>query len=401
MRYSLVISLSRGDETMKKWATLIAVLVTSAAWAESPYAKWENGPSKAEDYFPIAVWVQQPRNAEKYKAIGINLYEGLSGRLDEARLAELEKAGMPLVVHYRPEFKDRKIIVGWMHGDEPDNAQARPKGQKGYGPPILPEKIVGDYQKLKEADPTRPVFLNLGQGVAYDNYIGRGVRRGKMEDYPQYVKGGDVVSFDIYPVVHETPAITGNLWYVAQGVTRLGEWTNHQKPVWNCVETTHISNVNAKATPAQVKAEVWMSIIHGSRGLIYFAHEFKPKFVEAGLLADEEMAKGVAATNAEVKSLAAVINAPEEASPVATVNTEDAEAPVAVMGRRYRGATYVFAVGMRAKGTGAAFEVAGVKDGKAEVIGEGRTAEVVGGRFKDAFEGYGVHLYRISSGTEK
>ena len=35
-----------------------------------------------------------------------------------------------------------------------------------------------------------------------------------------------------------------------------------------------------------------MALIHGARGIIYFAHEFKPKFIEAGLLADEEMARG-------------------------------------------------------------------------------------------------------------
>jgi hypothetical protein len=153
--------------------------------------------------------------------------------------------------------------------------------------------------------------------------------------------------------------------------------------------------VNAKATPAQVKAEVWMSIIHGSRGLIYFAHEFKPKFVEAGLLADEEMAKGVGEINAQVKALAGAINAPAEEGLV-KVTTEDAEAPVAVMGRRYKGAMYVFAVGMRGKGTRAGFEVPSLKDGKVAVIGEGRSLEVAGGKFEDAFDGYAVHLYRIS-----
>ncbi len=29
-----------------------------------------------------------------------------------------------------------------------------------------------------------------------------------------------------------------------------------------------------------------MSLIFGSRGLIYFVHQFKPKFIEAALLAD-------------------------------------------------------------------------------------------------------------------
>ena len=43
------------------------------------------------------------------------------------------------------------------------------------------------------------MLLNLGQGVAFDNYIGRGVRRNHPEDYPEYVKGCDIASFDIYP----------------------------------------------------------------------------------------------------------------------------------------------------------------------------------------------------------
>src|SRR5687768_18288031 len=61
---------------------------------------------------------------------------------------------------------------------------------------------------------------------AYDNYIGRGVRRNRMEDYPQYVKGCDIVSFDIYPVVHETPEVSGKLEFVARGVERSEEHTS-------------------------------------------------------------------------------------------------------------------------------------------------------------------------------
>jgi hypothetical protein len=49
-----------------------------------------------------------------------------------------------------------------MHGDEPDNAQSL---GRGYGPPIPPAKIIADYHKLKKAAPSRPVLLNLGQGV--------------------------------------------------------------------------------------------------------------------------------------------------------------------------------------------------------------------------------------------
>src|SRR2546422_571801 len=77
-----------------------------------------------------------------------------------------------------------------------DNAQPKPGG--GYGDPIPPSKIIADYERIKAADPTRPVLLNLGQGVANDEWRGRGPH---PQDYREYVKGGDIISFDVYPVV--------------------------------------------------------------------------------------------------------------------------------------------------------------------------------------------------------
>ena len=67
-------------------------------------------------------------------------------------------------------------------------------------------------------------MLNLGQGVAWDGWYGRGVRTNHPEDYAEYVRGGDIISFDIYPAVHDKPAVAGKLWYVARGVERLRGW---------------------------------------------------------------------------------------------------------------------------------------------------------------------------------
>ena len=55
---------------------------------------------------------------------------------------------MPVICEPNPVAladKDNPIIVGWMHGDEPDNAQSLGDG-KGYGPPIAPDKIVSGYE---------------------------------------------------------------------------------------------------------------------------------------------------------------------------------------------------------------------------------------------------------------
>ena len=364
------------------------------------YAQWQNGLPSAPDYFPIAVWLQDPKNAQKFKDAGINLFIGLWQGPTEQQLEALKAAAMPVICDQNQvglKHKDDKIIVAWMHGDEPDNAQALGGGKPGYGPPILPQKIVSDYEKIKAADPTRPVMLNLGQGVAWDGWIGRGVRTNKPEDYPEYIKGGDIISFDIYPAVSDRKEIAGNLWYVALGVDRLVQWSSGQKIVWDCIECTRIGNVNRKPTPHQVRAEVWMSLIHGSRGLIYFVHQFKPRFIEAGLLADPEMTQAVTAINRQIKELAPVLNSPV-LKDAASVKSSAADCPVDVMVRSQGGATYLFAVAMRDKETQATFTLAAVK-GKAqvEVLGEGRKLEAANGEFSDAFKGYEVHLYKITA----
>lgn len=357
-------------------------LIASLALGEA----FPNGFPSDPKFFPLAVWLQAPRNAARYKAIGINTYVGLWRGPDQEQLAQLEKAGMLVVCHqnrFALEQKNRKVIVAWMHGDEPDNAQALP-GRRGYGPPILPEKIVEDYKRIKENDPSRPVLLNLGQGVAFDQYIGRGVRSRHPEDYPEYLKGCDIASFDIYPVVHESPVVKGKLEFVGNGVARLRKWSGGEKPVWACIETTHISNVNAKATPEQVRSEVWLAICNGAQGIIYFCHQFKPTSIEAGLLADPEMTQGVARINREVLGLAPILHSPP-------ADDVKGDAGVSMIARRHEGAIYIFAVA-GGKELSAKFSVAGKQ---AEVIGENRAIPIANGTFEDSFRPYQVHHYRI------
>jgi hypothetical protein len=376
--------------------------------APSPYGRWRNGPPADESYFPIAVWLQNPGNAARYKAAGINLYVGLWRGPTTNQLAELETAGMDLICGQNrvalANINNRRI-VGWMHGDEPDNAQALPQG-KGYGPPITPDVIVRDYNRLRATDPTRPVMLNLGQGVAWDNYIGRGVRRNHPEDYPEYVKGCDIASFDIYPVVHDAPEIAGKLEYVAQGVERLRQWAVEERIVWNCIECTHISNPSQKATPQQVRAEVWMALIHGSRGLIYFVHQFKPTFNEAALLDDTELLPAVTAINQQIHDLAPVLNSPTVhqavPSPIVTPAGDNSALPadtIAWMRKEYGGSAYLFTVNMRNQTVRASFgsvNARGVQT--AEALGENRRLAVADGGLADDYEPYEVHLYRLGRG---
>ncbi len=142
--------------------------------------------------------------------------------------------------------------------------------------------------------------------------------------------------------------MSGRLEYVPRGVERLVKWSKGSRIVWNCIECMHISNPPAIATPQQIVR------------------------------------------------LAAVINGPEPAGS-AKASSSGPGAPVAVMTREYRGAIYVFAVGMRNKQTTATFELPRPASGQIEVIDEGRSLPVRNGRFQDTFKPYEVHLYRLSA----
>lgn len=382
-----------------RYLTIVLCIFTTTLSGSAPagrYAGWKNGPPNDAGFFPIAVWLQSPAKARQYKQAGINTYVALWRGPTEEQLTELKNAGMKVVCHQNKaalQFADDATIIGWMHGDEPDNAQSLGRG-KGYGPPIAPSKIVEDYNRIRQADPTRPVLLNLGQGVAWDGWHGRGVRTNHPEDYAEYVKGCDIASFDIYPAAHDKPAVAGNLWYVAQGVERLVKWTEGRM-VWNCIECTRIHNPTEKATPHEVRCEVWMSIIHGSMGLIYFVHEWEPRFNESALLSDPEMLTAVTDTNRQIAELASVLNSPTIADG-AKVSSDNSAVPVAAMVKKHAGATYVFAVAMRGETTTATFTLQELKGKRTvEVPGENRTLTSQDGVYTDDFKPWDVHLYRI------
>jgi hypothetical protein len=379
-------------------AILLSFLFLPIHAQESPYAKWSNGPSSDPNFFPIGVWCQEPSNAAKFKEIGINTYICLWDGPTESQLTQLEAYTMPAIATQNNvglTSPRNYLIKGWMQQDEPDNAQSRPDG--GYDPCVDPAIIQQKYFDMKRNDPTRPVYMNLGRGVAHEDWYGRGTCTGKLDMYPEYIKGADIISFDIYPVTScsgNAAAVRGKLEYVARGVERLVDWADENKIVWNILETTHIGCVDDRPTPEEIRAEVWMSLIHGSMGIDYFVHEWTPSFKEDAIFRYPEIVDAVKRINLRITSLAPVLNSPSIENSV----TVSSSVTIKTMVKQFDNNTHLFAVAMQNTRTTASFTIHDLQaNAVAEVLDENRQIAVTSGQFQDDFNGYGVHLYRIST----
>jgi GT2 family glycosyltransferase len=342
-------------------------------------------------FFPIGVWMQPPRDAEAYQAMGINTFVGLWAGPTEMQLAELAKHGMYATATQNEtalHSTNRGVIRAWLQADEPDNAQSTGPGKWGACVPAA--EVAGETRRLRGRDPTRPVMINFGRGVADDGWWGRGPCTGDDRYYDIAAQGAGILSFDIYPIANVRPALQGKLEVVARGVANLRERATAQQSVWAAIETTKIES-DRRATPEQLRSEVWLALMSGASGIYYFVHEWTGGFREDGIFRYPETVAAVTAINRTIRKLAPILNNREAVRDIAIAS----QVTIRVIAKRRRDALYVFAANMQKSAAPARFVLPGVANTTAEVIDEDRSVHIVAGNLEDSFAGYGVHLYRI------
>jgi len=374
---------------------------------KSPYAGWTRGVPSAPSFFPIGVWLQLPSHAMELSKIGVNVYVGNNAGTDPlmaSDLATLKSLGMYAIIGQDSvglaNIDDATIVGWWMTPDEPDNAQSN--GMGGYGPPVAPATLVTQYQAYVKADPTRPVWLGLGQGVAYDNYEGRG---SNPPPESQYVPASDIVSFDIYPYNNcggdtNAQATCGQFWLNAFGIDRLHMWSNRGQAVWSDFETTVIAaSTTTGPTPMQTRSEVWLGLIHGANGILYFIDSWNPSFREDAIFETPAMVTAVTALDQEIAMLAPVLNSATIPNLV-SVSSSNAAAPIDTMVKASGTKLYVMSAISRTGTTMGSFTIAGMTgSAAATVLGENRTVNITKGAFTDAFAQNDVHVYVIDLST--
>ena len=369
-------------------AGLLLLLAPLPAIAGPPYA---NGFPVDPGFFPIGVWLQSPANAAAFKAIGINTFVGLDNGPSETQLAMLAEAGINVVAGQNEvalASARRGVIKAWLQADEPDNAQSAGLGK--WGACIPAAQVAEETRRLSRRDPTRPVMINFGRGVADESWPGRGPCTDDSQYYDTAVQSAGIVSFDIYPVANMRPAMQGRLDYVARGVHNLRRRVAAGQSVWAGIETTRIGT-QQRVTPAQLRSEVWMALIAGATGIYYFVHEWTGGFREDAIFRYPEIVAEVAKLDRTITDLAPALNSPDVTGKIAVAS----QVPIETLVKQHDGSLYVFAIAMRDQPAKVWFAVRGVRSATATVIGEDRRVAIGDGILDDAFAGYGVHLYQI------
>lgn len=306
-------------------------------------------------FFPRMVWRQCPTYVPTSIGAGINVFLGVSCVVPEQQFEKLAgrapsttDAGMPGL--------SGPVHLGWHFRDEADVA-------------------LGGADKLPQPKAAgRVTFLTLTDKFSVNAAPGP---YGK-DIYPGLFAAADVIGFDTYPVeVRCSIEQIDNVYWMQREIVQLAQG----KPTFQWIEAGPMEHCrsNEDPTPAVVRAETWLAIAGGARGIGYFPDYWA-----------ENIRNEVRVVNREIAALAPALLGP-------VVNaTWSPQNPVRVGVRKYNGALYIIAANTSTSPASASFTVPGLAGRKLRVFGDGRVVTPLGNLVVDKLPGLGTTVYIAS-----
>ncbi len=348
----------RFGTTYRVWGGDATLDLTTAPAPASPGAAIGGGAVllDGQPFFPLLEIAQCGLNFDAGLAAGISVFvengcggiaqqaEALAGRAFS--LTSADEAGI-----------GGSGVIGWYYPDEPD--------LKGIAPAALPQ-----FPSLEATGRLRVLTLSnhvYSRSAALP--AGRAV-------YPGLIEPSDVVGLDLYPLqefcaadwLADVAAAQRELRTLA-GERPTFQWIEARS--WRC------GAPGLRVTPATIRAESWLAIAGGARGLGFFPADWPA-----------ELTPAIARVSREVTALQPALTAPDE--PVA------AGAPLVAAARSFGGAFYVVAVNptrSRVRGT---IRSPRLSHGSASVLGEGYSVPMTHGALSDGFAPLAVHVYVVA-----
>jgi hypothetical protein len=305
-------------------------------------------------FFPRMVFKQCPYAFNTSLAAGINLFMGTHCSNISTQLTRLQGKALSVTAIEQRGFSGPGL-VGWHHIDEADE-----KVDRAEALPLVPSS----------AQTGRITFLTLTNhfySLASPLPQGKGM-------YPAFVARAEMIGFDLYPLqiwcrkdaLHAVYDAQLELVQLAKG-----------KPTFQWIEAAAMNQCfGLDPSPPIVRAETWMAVAGGARGVGYFPDQWRP-----------DVRAEITKVNRDLASLApALLDA-------AAPGTVAAPSGVRVGVRRHNGATYVIAVNVTFSRTSAKITVPGLGTTGMRLYGDGRWTTSRNGVIRDTFRGLEVKIY--------
>ena len=356
--------LSRLDATgsFTTWAASASPRAAIAAVAPSTASStlFKNAPTTSSatnltidgaPFFPRLVWRQCPNAYADSLAAGINVFLGTSCTTPAGQLNQLGGRAFS-AVDVSHHGLSGPGLIGWHLPDEGDESVGSAAGQPN----------IHDSGKV--------TFLTLTDHFApymAPPHAGRGI-------YPGWLARADVIGFDTYPI--EGRCRFDLIPWVYNLQKTLVQMAG-SKPTFQWIEAGPMEKCfKVDPTTASVRAETWLAIAAGARGIGYFPDVWEQPIRDTITSIDRDI---VALAPALLDTPGTGIVGPSSSIRVGI--------------RRHNGAVYAIAVNMSTKPVSGRLMVPALGDRALRVFGENRTVTSQLSQIVDNFDGLGVHIY--------
>jgi hypothetical protein len=314
-------------------------------------------------FFPLMLLNQcSDGDVSRARTLGINLLlNDACPSLAPQRQLEMAGGKPLLALAIRGQHVSGTGLVGWAYPDEPEN--------NNWTPDALRKAVT---------DPTGDgliSFLTTGSGFYR-------AQRADVSTYAQFAQLANVAGFDLYPLGH----CQRDLSVIFDAQKRFIELAG-KRPTFQWIETGPIKPTYCggfQMTATQLKAEFWLAIAGGARGIGFFTHTWTPN--ENAFDVTQQLQHAMQGLTQRASDLAPGLLG-------RTVLSGSNSSAIKIIARTAGDRTYVFAVNAQTGFVKVQFNVPALSDGTLAVYGERRSVKVTNHRFIDDFSPLAVHAY--------
>jgi hypothetical protein len=324
---------------------------------------------RSKPYFPVMLIDQcTPGALANAHRLGINtiLNEHCDAVTSQRQLAMIQERSMAVLPIQNPTVRGDGL-VGWTFPDEPEN--------NGWTPATLQKA----HTYLRGNSDGLLSFMTLGGGFMPAPYRDARV---PLSTYGAFAHMADVSGFDLYPLGHCQSDLTA-VYDAQRAFVKLAG----TMPTFQWIETGPIKPGYCGGftmTPAELRAEVWLAIVGGARGIGFFTHTWSP---------DHNAFDVTLPLQQTMKGLSDFLGATRPGLVGKTILSGVNNPAIKLLARTGNDRTYVFAVNTLRASVTAQAHVPQLQTGPLKVFGEQRLVPVNGSQFLDTFGPLAVHVY--------